>query len=235
VWKSAVEGRTLRFRLSGINNQNFIMADEATGTWWQQVSGEALHGPLAGKALEPMPWEEVTFAVLKQEHPEARVLLGVDEFRDEYASADWEKEIAALPTVTEADPCRRMEPRDLVVGVTSDAMSKAYPWAELTSRHLIQDTLGGTPLLLLLHPDGRSLRCFDRRLADDEVEISLVPSCPPVLRDRKTGSVWDFGGVAVSGPLEGRRLRRHPCLKDYWFDWSLYNPASLIFSPAGSD
>ena len=41
-----VDGRRLTFRLAGINNQNFIMRDEQTGTWWQQVSGLAIHGPL---------------------------------------------------------------------------------------------------------------------------------------------------------------------------------------------
>jgi hypothetical protein len=36
----------LNFHLAGINNQNFIMRDEETGTWWQQVSGTAIQGPL---------------------------------------------------------------------------------------------------------------------------------------------------------------------------------------------
>ena len=35
----AVDGRRLHFHLAGINNQNFIMQDEETGTWWQQVTG----------------------------------------------------------------------------------------------------------------------------------------------------------------------------------------------------
>jgi hypothetical protein len=34
VWASAVDGRTLTFHLAAINNQNFIMQDDQTGTWW---------------------------------------------------------------------------------------------------------------------------------------------------------------------------------------------------------
>jgi hypothetical protein len=51
VWSSAIDGRVLTFRLVGINNQNFVMQDDQTGSWWQQVSGEAILGPLKGRRL----------------------------------------------------------------------------------------------------------------------------------------------------------------------------------------
>ena len=51
MWESSVNGRKLNFHLAGINNQNFIMRDEQTGTWWQQVTGEAIQGALAGRRL----------------------------------------------------------------------------------------------------------------------------------------------------------------------------------------
>ena len=51
VWKSTVDDQVLTFRLIGVNNQNFIMEDEQTGSWWQQVTGEAIAGPLAGTEL----------------------------------------------------------------------------------------------------------------------------------------------------------------------------------------
>ena len=62
------------FRLWGINNQNFIMRDEQTGTWWQQVSGLAIHGPLKGKRLRLVPHDQITFATWKQEQPKGQVL-----------------------------------------------------------------------------------------------------------------------------------------------------------------
>ena len=33
-----VAGRRLTLHLAGINNQNFLMRDEETGTYWQQIS-----------------------------------------------------------------------------------------------------------------------------------------------------------------------------------------------------
>jgi hypothetical protein len=231
VWNSRVDGRTLHFHLAGINNQNFIMSDEETGTWWQQVSGCAIHGPLAGRCLEAFPSDEVTFAVWKREHPRTLVLRSAEDAREHYATVDWEKEIADYPTVTPVDPRDGLQPRDLVVGVTSGTVAKANPWTTLVAQNPIIDTLGDTPLLVLLHPDGRSLRCLDRRMEGRTLDLFLRKgTCPPAIVDGETGSEWDFSGLASAGPLAGRRLTRVPCLKDYRFDWKTYNPGTRVFT-----
>jgi hypothetical protein len=41
-----VAGRRLTFHLAGINNQNFLMRDEETGSYCQKISGSAISGPL---------------------------------------------------------------------------------------------------------------------------------------------------------------------------------------------
>ena len=67
MWETTIDGRVLHFHLAGINNQNFIMKDEETGSWWQQVTGEAIFGPLKGKHLKPVYMDELTFATWKRE------------------------------------------------------------------------------------------------------------------------------------------------------------------------
>ena len=124
-----------------------------------------------------------------------------------------------------------LKPRTLILGVKSGAAAKAYPWEEVVRRNPIVDVVGDTPILLLLHSDGRSVRCFDRRVEGRSLELFLEPdSAPPVLVDAETASRWDFTGTATSGPLAGRRLAQVQFLKDYWFDWVLYNPATSIFA-----
>jgi len=234
VWKSTVDGRRLVFHLSGINNQNFIMQDEQTGTWWQQVSGCALQGPLKGRCLEEMAWDEVTFAVFKKEHPRAQVLRPVKEKVEEYAGADWEEEIGEYPTVTATAPEDPLQPRALVIGIAAGGESAAYPWTAVARRGAIADTVGGTPILVMLHPDGRSLRCFNRRVDGEALDLTVRAGAdPPALTDARTGSTWDFTGLATAGPLVGRRLDRITCLKDYWFDWKGYNPATRVFLGSG--
>ena len=41
MWRREIDGLRLTFHLAGINNQNFVMRDEETGTYWQQISGAA--------------------------------------------------------------------------------------------------------------------------------------------------------------------------------------------------
>jgi hypothetical protein len=234
VWKSTVDGRTLTFRLAGINNQNFVMRDEQTGTWWQQISGEAILGPLKGKSLDHISWDEVTFAVWRGEHPEALVLLPDEAKEESYAKDNWEERIAKAPTVTPVDASDPLSPRDLVVGVVSGDAARAYPYNALGADRPIADRVGETPLIIVMHTDGRSLRCFDRRLdpgsGDDSLELYLMAgSDPPMMVDAGTGSLWDFSGVATGGPLAGRRLARVTCLKDFWFDWKLYHPDTSVF------
>ena len=228
-----MDGQALTFRLAGINNQNFIMRDEQTGTWWQQISGEAIHGPLKGKRLDHISWDEVTFAVWRGEHPEALVLLPDETKEESYAKENWEERIAKAPTVTPLDPADALQPRDLVVGVVSGEGAKAFPWSALGPDRPISDRVGETPLLILMHTDGRSLRCFDRRpdpASDEPLDLYLLAqSDPPMLVDAGSGSLWDFTGLATEGPLAGKQLPRAACLKDFWFDWKLYHPATAVF------
>ena len=44
---------------------------------------------------------------------------------------------------------------------------------------------------------------------------------------RASGSLWDFTGLSMEGPLAGKQLPRAGCLKD--FDWKLYHPATAVF------
>jgi len=99
VWSSVLDGRRLTFRLAGINNQNFVMRDEQTGSWWQQVSGQAIEGPLKGRRLTPVPHDQLTFDTWRAEAPKGRVLMQdkaiVD--RDEYEPSDWEDYVEKYP------------------------------------------------------------------------------------------------------------------------------------------
>ena len=100
MWESTVDGRVLHFRLWGINNQNFIMRDEETGSWWQQVTGEAVAGPLRGQRLEPVFHDEISFALWKREQPQGRVLRPEASAPWREFSEDWEAKTAKAPVVT---------------------------------------------------------------------------------------------------------------------------------------
>jgi Protein of unknown function (DUF3179) len=230
VCRAEVDGRKLNFHLTGINNQNFLMADEQTGSWWQQVTGEALLGPLKGRRLELVFHDEVSFGTWKREHPGGRVLRPDDRAPGRVESANWEEDMARLPVVVPAKAGDPLKPRALVAGVRLGESAKAYPFEELRRQSPVLDTVNGVPLLLVVGEDGRSVRAFERRLDGRELQFFALPGTPLRLLDGETGSEWSFAGEALSGPLAGRKLPKVYVLKDYWFDWKGYNPKTEIYT-----
>jgi hypothetical protein len=231
VWGSAVDGRTLTFRLIGINNQNFVMQDEETGTWWQQVSGEAIHGPLKGQKLTLIPADQLTFETWRSESPRGRVLVPEEAIvRDGgYAPVDWEVRMQRNPPPASAAADTRLPARALVIGVELNGASRAYPVEAVNASRILLDDLGGRAIAIVRAPDGRSTRVFDRTVDGAALEFAARPGDAPFrFFDTRTASEWDFTGTAVAGPYAGRVLARLPYLEEFWFDWKTYHPATDI-------
>lgn len=230
MWKAEIDGRKLSFHLTGINNQNFLMQDEQTGSWWQQVTGEAISGPLRGRRLDLVFHDEISFGLWKKEHPGGRVLRPDDSAPWREFSKDWEAETAKLPVVTPVDPRDPLPPREVIAGVRVDGLAKAYPLSALQRQSPVLDTLAGRPLVLIVGEDGRSVRAFERTVDGRELQLFARPGgSPSRLVDAETGSEWSFTGEAVSGPLAGKKMAKVFVLLDYWFDWKAYNPETAIY------
>ena len=218
----------LHFYLAGINNQNFLMRDRETGSWWQQITGKAIYGPLKGSALELVPSDELTFGEWKAEVSDGKVLAPVPKYTKEYDSK-WEPEVAKLPVVI-SFPGTELKSRDVVVGVEIGGDARAYPWDVVLKRSPIVDHLHGTPLLLVVGPDGKSFRMFISRVDGEATEFFLKSETKDwALLDTATASEWNFQGCATSGPSLGKCMDRIPALKDYWFDWRNYHRDTTIY------
>ncbi len=230
MWGRGIDGQTLQFRLIGINNQNFLMEDLETGSWWQQITGEAISGPLAGRRLTPVLHDEVTFGLWRGEHPTTRV-LALDA-RQSQIKADWEVGTAKARVVTPVRADDPLTPRALVVGVTIAGEARAYPHDALDDTRVILDDLHGVPLAVLKAEDDHSVRVFSRALNGQTVDLlERVGSSPARYIDGATGSEFDFSGQALTGPLAGQRLSRVPHVSDYWFDWRKYHESTSVYRP----
>ncbi|HKP87625.1 MAG TPA: DUF3179 domain-containing (seleno)protein, partial [Blastocatellia bacterium] len=230
VWDATVDGRKLTFHLAGINNQNFIMRDEETGTWWQQVSGEAVLGPLKGRRLSLIAHDELLFSVWRREQPEGRVLMPDEKVANKYAPADWEDRVGRMPVVTPVDQSDGLAPRELIVGLTAGGLSKAYTFSKLQQHAPVSDTVGEVPIIIVMDDDKKSVRVFERTVDGRTLTFSSKPAAPDAkLTDDETGSSWSFAGKAISGPLAGRQLRKMAAISDYWFDWKTYHPDTAIY------
>jgi hypothetical protein len=227
VWARSIKGTTLTFHLAGINNQNFLMRDEETGTFWQQISGRAISGPLAGTQLTPVHSDELSFALWLNETPNGTVLKALPKDAADYETKDWEVRMAKDRTVLDF-PNSGLKSRDLVLGVQAFGVSRAYPVDRIFAAKVIEDRLGNEPILIVAANDAKSIRVFRARLNDQPIASEFYRT-GDVMMDAETGSEWNFAGCATKGKRTGTCLQPVDALKDYWFDWRNYHPQTSIF------
>ena len=230
MFKRTVNGIALRFHLAGINNQNFLMRDEQTGTFWQQITGLAIAGPLAGHRLDLVPADELSFTLWKNEQPQGSILQDEARFAAEYAPENWDAKMARVPTaLSYAQP--GLKPSDLMLGVHTANGSRAFPYNAILKAGIIDDGIGPEPILLLVGPDGTSVRVFERRIPGltTAPQFYRALDTTDLFLDGETASYWNFEGCAQAGKLKGICLEQIPAIKDYWFDWRHYHPETTVF------
>ena len=98
---------------------------------------------------------------------------------------------------------------------------------------VLLDRVGGDPIMLVLGPDGKSVRVFARNIAQSTLEFygrgATKGGDPWALFESGSLSEWNFDGCALTGELKGQCLAQIDALKDYWFDWDHYHPQSDIY------
>lgn len=206
------------------------MRDEETGSWWQQISGEAIQGKLKGQKLAEVDFDEISYGIWKRENPNGRVLRPDEEklAENEY-EADWETKVAKMPVRISKELDKTLEPRTLVVGLEINGNSKAYPFSAIEKQNPILDTVGGKKIIIILAEDQKSVRGFEREIDGKTLEFFIKPDTKEIV-DAETASVWDFSGKAVRGEMTGKQLRKIKAIKDYWFDWKTYNHETQLYS-----
>jgi len=210
------------------------MRDDQTGSYWQQISGLAISGPLRGAQLNLILSDELNFATWNVEQPQGTVLLPVAEYASEYERKDWDSKMAVRPVVIDF-PGSGMNPRDLILGIRLESGTRAFPYGRVIQERLVKDRVGTEPVLLVVGPDSESVRAFRDRIPglDGEPDFyRLTGASGALMIDAPSGSEWNFQGCAVSGKCKGLCLQRIPMLKDYWFDWRNYNPQTTIWGKA---
>jgi Protein of unknown function (DUF3179) len=151
----------------------------------------------------------------------------VTKYQGEYES-DWEPKVAKLPVVINF-PGTPLQSRDVLIGMEIGGASRAYPMSAVLPQSPIQDQLGGTPILLVVGPDGKSVRAFVSRLDGQDIELFRKSGSEWILVDSTFGSEWNFQGCATAGPALGKCLQPLLALKDYWFDWRNYHPETSVY------
>jgi len=229
VYSRDVGGQDLTFGVSGKLIMNvLVMFDRETNTLWSQLLGEAVEGPLKGTKLEFVPAVHMTWGEWKDQYPDTQALVkGYPGTYTSYSRYYLNDEAGVLGE-TVIDP--RLRTKQLVLGVVLNNEAVAYPFYALAREQaILNDEVGGSPVLVVLDVDGRSGIVFSRMLPDG-TSLSFSEEEGMLLYDNETGSTWDgYTGLAIDGPLAGTQLERVKSSLAFWFGWKDYFPDTRIY------
>ncbi len=103
---------------------------------------------------------------------------------------------------------------EVVIGVSLGGEARAYPLSLLVWHELVNDELGGVPILVSYSPLCATGIVFERRARDGVRSFAvsgLLYRSDLLLYDRETESLWSqIPGEAVTGPAQGQRLALLP-------------------------
>ncbi len=121
-----------------------------------------------------------------------------------------------------------------VVGVVRGKEARAYPIAILVWHELVNDELGGDPILVSFCPLCGTALVFDRRLQGHARKFGvsgLLYQSDLLMYDRETESLWSqIGANAVIGTLAGQRLELLRSRIMTWKAWREAHPETTVLS-----
>jgi hypothetical protein len=254
-----LDGEVYEFGTSGLlRNSDLVMYDRTTEGLWQQFTGEAMVGDLAGAQLTLLPSSIVSFADFREAHPEGVVLSRDTGFSRSYGQNPYVgyDSVGSSPFLFRGEIDGRLAAVERVVTVSLDpsagsgqasagsgqAVDVAYPLSTLSEVGVINDSQGGRDLVVF-YTSGTSSALGDRTIAAAE-DVGATGVFDPNLDgqtltfqrdgqaivDAETGSTWNILGQAIDGPLAGRQLEPIVHGDHFWFSWAAFKPDTVIYS-----
>ena len=159
--------------------------------------------------------------------PKDKVVIGAA--RDDVRDID-------TPRFTNAKEASQwISPSTLVLGVRLGDVSRAYPERILDYHQVVNDDVGGQPIVVTWDPVSGVPLVFSRRLKGQSLHFSvsgLLYQSHSLIYDRETQSLWSpLMGVAIAGPLQGTTLKRVPFIKQPAHAWYSQNPETQFLEP----
>lgn len=220
---------------SALFENDMVMVDQETNTYWWQVGGRAIVGNLTGATLGLLPSMTTSWGAWLDLHPDTQVLSDDQGFGRNYGRDPFDSYAARLdsggatpfPTSEEAFADQRLSPGTRIIGFDLGGGPAAVAvLANEPTPVAIEDT----NVVLL---DGRGGGGFFSSSVNGEPATFTADG--DVFIDSVTGSSWNAAGRAVAGPASGEQLTAEPSSAAFWFAWvsTLEGETSRLFGPDG--
>lgn len=227
VYSPIINGVRQNFRLVGARHYNAIIEDESTKTWWYQATGNAAVGELKGKQLTELPYEQLTLAAWLQKHPETLILQPDRLYTADYADLKNYDRVQAVDRDSSIKNKDSLMRKSWVIGVIINGKAKAYDWRHMYAKHLLNDELDKSSLLIGIEKDSLSYHAWNTSVNGKILHFKLDDK--GMLTDEETASVWDWDGLCLTGSQKGQRLVKIQAYQEYWHSWKHFHPGTMFW------
>jgi len=162
------------FGVSGLlYNSDVLLYDHQTGSLWSQIRSEAISGRMKGTKIPPVVAAHTTWPDWLRRYPDTQVLSTDTGFGIRYrtsAYATYQRSRDLMFPV--GNRSKQYSNKELVLGVTSDGVYKAYPFKELRKQDQLSfnDTFNGKEITI----EWREKEKYARAISSDGEEIPTV-------------------------------------------------------------
>jgi len=217
LFEPVVNGHPESFRLVGMDHWNAMFEDAGTRSWWRQATGEAVAGPLRGARLPELDGAQLTLGAWTALHPDTLVMQPDPEATEGYDPDGHFERGESRSALTGTDP-ESWHDKSWVVGIELGGAAKAFDWNALKQAHVLNDVVGGQPIVLALAPDGQGFAAFLRPNASEPFTLE-----GDVLSGG--GRSYDLAGRDRADPA--RRLVVVNAHQEFWHSWRTFHPDTL--------
>jgi len=125
-----------------------------------------------------------------------------------------------------------MKASDRVLGLVMNGKKKAYPIKILNWHEIVNDRIGGQPVVVTFCPLCGTGMVFDARIPGRELNFGvsgLLYQSDMLLYDRATESLWSqISARAIAGPSRGAKLRLVRSRLMTWKRWRSLHPHTTV-------
>jgi quercetin dioxygenase-like cupin family protein len=240
VFRAQIKGRPLHFDYDSMVGANEVHKDRETGSRWQQSTGEAISGPLKGSRLELYPFVRTTWKEWRRRYPATVVLKPAAGYDERMPNLSRRLRVATLSGEGEAPKAAfghdgRLRPKETVAGLRIGVEEKAFPFSQLRIARVVNDRVGGVPVLIVHQPPSDTTTAFEARARNKVLRFQAVNEDASSLIDMETHSSWNAYGLCLDGPLKGTQLRTLVLIPEFWFAWSEFHPGTGVFLAGSSN
>ncbi len=136
-------------------------------------------------------------------------------------------------TAEEADGSM-LRDADRVLGFSYNGHTRAYPVKILNWHEIVNDQVGGQPVVVSFCPLCGTGMVFDANVKNRKLKFGvsgLLYQSDMLLYDHQTESLWSqIKSEAVTGPMTGTRLKLLASMHTNWGSWKKKHPQTMVLS-----